>query len=159
METSLARRQRRRRNGRGHGGPGTVSKVAIAIPLFLFGTFLFVGFLGFVVAVSAYTVYSQGLGDPRQLLDNIAFEQQTVVYDSTGKVELARFGQQKREVIDSFDNIPPVLVDATTSIEDKTFWDNAGFDPLAIVRAAAGTLRGNSGAGGASTITQQLVRA
>src|SRR5439155_12020300 len=104
------------------------------------------------------STYRPGRGDPRGLLNKIALEQQTVVYDSSGKVELARFGIQKRQVIQSFSELPPVLVDATTSVEDKTFWENAGFDPLAIVRAAFSTLRGSSGAGGASTITQQLVR-
>ena len=156
MDTSLARRQRHRRNGNGYGGHGTVSKVAVAIPLFLFGTFLLVGLVGFVVAVSAYSVYSQGLDDPRALLDAITFDQQTVVYDSTGKIELARFGQQKRVVV-QFNDIPRTLIDATTSIEDRTFWDNAGFDPLAIVSAAYDSIRGRSR--GASTITQQLVRA
>src|SRR5215210_5046954 len=117
METSLARHQRQRRNGNGHrGGRGTVSKIAVAVPLFLFGTFLAVGLIGFVVAVSAYTVYSQGLEDPKALLDKLTFEQQTIVYDSTGKVELARFGQQKRVLVD-FNDIPRTLIDATTSIE------------------------------------------
>src|SRR5438045_7692575 len=107
MRTALERRQRHRRNGNGNGngnghgsGERTVSRIAIALPLFLFGTFLLVGVVGFVAAVSAYSVYSQGLGDPKDLLDNIAFEQQTLVYDSTGKVELARFGQTKRVVVE-----------------------------------------------------------
>ncbi len=157
MDTSLARRQRHRRNGNGHrGGRGTASKVAVAIPLFLFGTFLLVGLVGFVVAVSAYSVYSQGLGDPRVLLNNVRFDQQTVVYDSTGKVELARFGQQKSVPV-KFNDFPRSLIDATTSIEDHTFWDNAGFDPAAIISAAYDSLRGRQR--GASTITQQLVRA
>ena len=56
-----------------------------------------------------------------------------------------------------FDEIPPILLDATTAVEDKTFWENAGFDPSAIVAAGLDSLRGNSR--GASTITQQLVRA
>jgi membrane peptidoglycan carboxypeptidase len=43
-----------------------------------------------------------------------------------------------------------------TSIEDRTFWANAGFDPLGIISAAVDTISGN--ARGASTITQQLVR-
>src|SRR4029079_18466160 len=55
------------------------------------------------------------------------------------------------------DEIPKVLLDATTAVEDKTFWDNAGFDPVAIVSAALDSIRGDSR--GASTITQQLVRA
>src|SRR5690242_9515805 len=112
MQTSLGRRQRRRRIGNGNRGGrvGTVGKVAIAIPLFLFGTFLLVGFMGMVVAVSAYSVYSQGLGDPKALLDDVTFDQQTVVYDSTGKIELARFGQQKSTPV-QFRDIPRALID------------------------------------------------
>src|SRR6266550_4709250 len=51
---------------------------------------------------------------------------------------------------------PPTEIDAQTAIEDKTFWDNSGFDPLAIISAGIDSLRGR--ARGASTITQQLVR-
>ena len=57
----------------------------------------------------------------------------------------------------TFEEIPPILVDATTAVEDKTFWENAGFDPVAIISAGLDSLRGNGR--GASTITQQLVRA
>ncbi len=56
----------------------------------------------------------------------------------------------------AFEQIPPILLDATTAVEDKTFWENAGFDPVAIIAAAVDSFRGNSR--GASTITQQLVR-
>jgi membrane peptidoglycan carboxypeptidase len=130
--------------------------VAIALPLFLFGTFVLLGIVGASAAVAGYGYYSQGLEDPKKLLDTIDFSEETVVYDRTGKIELARFGQVKRDVV-QFDQIPPWLVDATTTIEDKTFWDNAGFDPLGIVSAAIDTAQGNER--GASTITQQLVRA
>ena len=81
--------------------------------------------------------------------------EETIVYDRTGKIELARFGDAKREIV-TFEEIPQVLLDATTAVEDKTFWENAGFDPVAIVSAALASLRGDSR--GASTITQQLVR-
>ena len=82
--------------------------------------------------------------------------EETVVYDRTGEVELARFGDFKREVV-TFDEIPPIVLDATTAVEDKTFWENAGFDPLGIVAAGLDSIRGSGR--GASTITQQLVRA
>ena len=49
------------------------------------------------------------------------------------------------------------MIDATTAIEDKDFWENAGFDPIGIVSAGLDTLSGRPR--GASTITQQLVRA
>jgi membrane peptidoglycan carboxypeptidase len=158
MNTSLARRQRHRRNGNGRrAGSGSARTIAIAFPLFLFSTFLLLGVVGFVAAVSAYGFYAQGLPDPKTKFGDLLFDEQTVVFDRTGKVELARFGQTQRQVIDKFDQLGPVLVDATTSIEDKTFWDNAGFDPLGIVSAAVDTARGQER--GASTITQQLVRA
>ncbi len=156
MQTSLARRRRHRRNGGRPRSGGAASKVAIALPLFLFFTFVLLGVVGATAAVGAYGYYSQGLDDPKNLLSKLDFAEETVVYDRTGKVELARFGQVKRNVL-TFNQIPPWIVDATTSIEDKTFWDNAGFDPIGIVSAAIATAGGNER--GASTITQQLVRA
>ena len=97
---------------------------------------------------------TQGLEPPAKLT-TYALPQETIIYDRTGKIELARFGDAKRETV-TFDEIPKVLLDATTAVEDKTFWDNAGFDPVAIASAALDSLRGSSR--GASTITQQLVR-
>ena len=49
------------------------------------------------------------------------------------------------------------MLDATTAIEDKDFWINPGFDPVGIVSAGLDTISGKPR--GASTITQQLVRA
>ncbi|MDH5243826.1 MAG: penicillin-binding protein, partial [Chloroflexota bacterium] len=83
------------------------------------------------------------------------FEQQTIVYDRTGKIELARLGSLRREVV-TFDEIPDEMLDATTSIEDKDFWINPGFDPIGIISAGLDTISGRPR--GASTITQQLVR-
>src|SRR4029453_5846193 len=87
--------------------------------------------------------------------ENPQLPQEIVVLDRTGKTELARFGEFKREVV-TFDEIPPILLDATTSIEDKTFWENAGFDPVAIFSAGLDSIRGRGR--GASTVTQQLTR-
>ena len=130
--------------------------MAIGFPLFLFSLLMLLGVVGAVAAVGAYSAYSQGLPDPKTEFGNLTFAEQTIVYDRTGKVELARFGQIQRQVIDDFAQLSPVLVDATTSVEDKTFWSNAGFDPVGIISAAIDTASGRGR--GASTITQQLVR-
>ncbi len=158
MQTSLARRQRQRRNGyrnrpKGHAA---VAAGAIALPLFLFSTFLIVGFIGFAGAVSAYAYFAQGLDEPKQVLENLTFTQQSKVYDRSGDIELAKLGDDRREVV-TFEQIPPELIDATTAIEDKTFWENSGFDPFGFAAAALDTINGNERGG--STITQQLVRA
>jgi membrane peptidoglycan carboxypeptidase len=158
MRSSLARRQRQRRNGSAHGSGGghAASGAAIALPLFLFGTLALLALVGLGSVVAAYSYYSQGLPDPLPQLNNITFSQETIVYDRTGTIELARFGAIRRTVT-PYAQIPPVLIDATTSTEDKTFWQNAGFDPIGILSAAVATVTGQPR--GASTITQQLVRA
>ncbi|MEO5939943.1 MAG: transglycosylase domain-containing protein, partial [Candidatus Limnocylindrales bacterium] len=158
MQTSLARRQRHRRSlGRERPrGSSTVRRVAIAIPILLFATFLAVGLAGVIGVAAAYNYYSQGLPDPRDTLSNLTFDQQTVVTDRTGKVKLASLGEFKREVV-VFDQIPPEMLDATTAIEDKDFWSNPGFDAVGFVAATVDTLTDHPRGG--STITQQLVRA
>ncbi|HET9852164.1 MAG TPA: transglycosylase domain-containing protein [Candidatus Limnocylindrales bacterium] len=158
MQTALQRRQRHRRNGaarRGRGG-GAARRAALAIPLLLFSSFLVFGGVGFVAAVSAYAHYSEGLKDPTEGLESIPFEQPSIVYDRTGKIELARFGVLRREIV-AFEDIPLEMIDATTSVEDKDFWTNPGFDMGAVISAGLDTLAGRPR--GASTITQQLVRA
>jgi peptidoglycan glycosyltransferase len=154
MQPSIARRRARRRNGGRRRGPGAARTAAIILPLFLFGTLLAMASVVFVGAVSAYSFYSKDLPDPTAL-ERIVLNEQSVIYDRTGTVELMRFGDQRREVV-TFAELSPVLLDATTAVEDKTFWTNSGFDPFSILSAAIDTLNGSSR--GASTITQQLVR-
>jgi membrane peptidoglycan carboxypeptidase len=158
MQTSLARRQRHRRAlGRRPGGRTgtTVATVAGAIlASILVGGFV-VAFVGLLVVVGMYNQYAAGLPQPAAVLNAIEFEQQTIVYDRTGKIELARLGDLKRELVE-FDEVPNEVLDSTTAIEDKDFWTNPGFDPFAIISAGIDTVTGRPR--GASTITQQLVR-
>ena len=157
MQTSLSRRQRRRRlnERRRPRGSGAAKYVAVAIPLILFTLISLVGLAGATTVVAGYSFISKDLPDPKKALEAIDYDQQTAVYDRSGKVLLARLGSDRRELV-TFDQIPPALVDATTAIEDKTFWENSGFDPIAFISAAVDTLQGNDRGG--STITQQLVR-
>ena len=74
-----------------------------------------------------------------------------MIYDRTGKIELARFEREKRRVV-SYDQVPQLILDATTTAEDRTFWTNDGYDPTAIVAAAFQNASGDgSGERGAST--------
>jgi hypothetical protein len=67
---------------------------------------------------------------PVSNFEQIDFAQPTVVYDRTGTVVLARFQIERRRVV-AYDAIPKVLLDATIAVEDRTFWDNEGYDPNA----------------------------
>jgi peptidoglycan glycosyltransferase len=130
--------------------PSAAGWIALAI----WATFAILALLLTVGVVSAFSRYTVGLKPPTEALKDLGFSEQSVINDRNG-VELARFGGEKRDVV-AFADIPPIVVDAQVAIEDKTFWDNAGFDPVAILSAGISSLRGNSR--GASTITQQLVR-
>jgi membrane peptidoglycan carboxypeptidase len=115
------------------------------------------GGIGVVVGTGVVGSLTDSLPEPD--LDSLTFAQPTIVYDRTGTVELARFEREKRRVV-NYDEVPQLVLDATTTAEDRTFWTNDGFDPAAIAAAAYQNATGEStDERGASTITQQLVRA
>jgi membrane peptidoglycan carboxypeptidase len=111
-----------------------------------------------LVAVFVLTLQALSVGLPDVAsFESLSFAQPTTVYDSSGKVLLTTFELQDRRVV-TFDEVPKLVLDATTGAEDRTFWDNPGYDPLAIVAAFLQDT-GTDATRGASTITQQLVRA
>src|SRR4029453_15042864 len=98
-----------------------------------------------------------GLPDPRELA-SLQFAQPTIITDRTGTTVLARFEREQRRVV-TFDEVPRLVLDATTTAEERTFWDHGGFAPFGMVSAVAENPSGDGQERGASTITQQLVRA
>jgi len=115
------------------------------------------GGIGVVVGTGVIGSLTESLPEPN--LDSLTFAQPTIVYDRTGTIELARFEREKRRVV-TYEEVPQLILDATTTAEDRTFWSNDGFDPAAIAAAAYQNVTGESTEErGASTITQQLVRA
>jgi penicillin-binding protein 1B len=65
--------------------------------------------------------------------------------------------REKRRTV-KFADIPPILVQAVTSAEDKHFFQHAGFDPMRIVKALYVDLKEGRKEQGASTLSQQLAR-
>lgn len=65
--------------------------------------------------------------------------------------------REKRRLV-SYNEIPPLLVNAVISVEDKRFFNHSGFDPIRIVKAFFVDVKERRNAQGASTITQQLAR-
>ena len=155
MQTSLSRRRRRRRAANRASRGGAAGRFAVILPMMLLGSMLLASVITFVGAVDIYATYSRDLKDPRGELDRIDYTQQTTLYDRTGQIQLAAYGSENRRVL-KFADIPDVVLDGTTSAEDKTFWTNTGFDPAAVLSAFRDALSGYYR--GASTITQQLVR-
>ena len=66
-------------------------------------------------------------------------------------------GREKRELV-TFDQIPRVLVNAVSSVEDKRFFKHDGIDVPRMLKAAYVDFRHGRKEQGASTLTMQLVR-
>jgi penicillin-binding protein 1A len=79
------------------------------------------------------------------------------VYDAQGDL-IFELGDEGLQTTVSLDQVSLNVINATTAIEDKDFWQNQGVDFLAVVRAASDDLRSGQVVSGASTITQQLIK-
>ncbi|MDT9702549.1 biosynthetic peptidoglycan transglycosylase, partial [Streptomyces sp. P17] len=65
-------------------------------------------------------------------------------------------GENREEA--TAEQIPQVLKDAVTSIEDQRFYTHIGIDPIRIVGSFISNLRAGGITQGGSTITQQLIK-
>ena len=92
--------------------------------------------------------------------DDLKFtSEDTIIYDKDGNEIANVSGDEKRRPV-LLSEVPQYLKDAYISIEDERFYSHNGVD---IKRTVASTIRyilnrGNSSAGGGSTITQQTVK-
>ncbi len=80
----------------------------------------------------------------------------SIIYYANGD-EMARVGAKNREKV-SYDELPEVLIDALLATEDSRFMEHSGIDLARFLKASIGQLLGNSSAGGASTLTMQVVK-
>lgn len=86
--------------------------------------------------------------------ENLYSTEPTVLYYADGSV-MATIGLQKRSIL-TYDELPEVLINALVATEDANFFQHNGVDIKRFMVAAVKQLLGNSGAGGASTLTMQL---
>ncbi|MGH8829385.1 MAG: transglycosylase domain-containing protein [Jiangellaceae bacterium] len=90
--------------------------------------------------------------------NEFAQSESSIVFWADGKTELGRFNAEDRESVD-ISQIPPHVQHAVVAAEDRSFYDNSGFDPIGIARAGFDYVSGGGAiAGGGSTITQQYVK-
>ncbi len=90
---------------------------------------------------------------PVAMLDNPPELLASVVFADDGKSELGRYWKINRTSV-PYNAISPFVTDALISTEDERFIDHSGVDFKAIGRAVVSV----GGAGGASTISQQLAK-
>ena len=78
------------------------------------------------------------------------------VISSDGNL-LGKYYNENRTYVD-YDELTPVLVEALVATEDIRYYDHSGIDLRGLGRVFKGIITGNSGAGGGSTISQQLAK-
>ena len=115
-------------------------------------------FAGFFIVFLALWYFSSDLPNYR-FLENYKPSVSTKVYNKEGEIA-ADFAVQKRTFI-SIEEIPPFVINAFLSAEDKNFFQHPGIDARGIVRAVFKNIK-NIATGqrleGASTITQQVAK-
>ena len=80
------------------------------------------------------------------------------IYDADGNLTetLIQSGSNRDPV--ALNEIPQNLIDAFVSIEDERFWTHEGVDVRGMLRSMAALMLNGRISGGASTITQQLIK-
>ena len=156
--------KRRRRERRWQHRPRPVLRLAQALAVILI-VFVAVNVLMVGSAVGAvagvYTFFARGLPDASAIeTEQIEFE--TVrIYDRTGQHLLYEsFDPRPFRGDRTFlplDEISSWVISATVGLEDRSFWENPGVNPVGLGRALVSNLRGGSVQGG-SSITQQLIK-
>jgi membrane peptidoglycan carboxypeptidase len=151
---------RRRRRVLSRNGPAR-RLIQIAIPSAVLAFLLFLSLpVGAVAgAVGVYAYFTRDLPDISQIETSVGSDFQTTrIVDRNGALlyEIIDQSEGDRQWV-KLPQISRALTCATVAIEDKTFWENSGFDLRGIARAVVATLRGGSQQGG-SGITQQVVK-
>ena len=156
----IVRQRRKRRSARQNRAPQIGRMLGCGLLTFIV-TLVVVTAITAGTSVGVYAYYARELPPA----DSIVSAQQdafqtTIFYDSSGKFAIY-------EVIDPFggdrqyatvDEVPDYFLDATVAIEDKSFYENPGFDIRGMSRAVWSNLSGGELQQGGSTITQQLVK-
>ncbi len=155
----IALQRHKNRRYRERSGTRHAVRVMIIVLLAVFSA-IAASMVGGITAVAgAYSYFTRDLPAPEEIEYAEQDFETAHIYDRTGQHVIARLidptGGERAWV--PLDQLPDHLIDATLASEDRTFWDNPGFNPRGIARAAWTNLRGEEIAGG-SSITQQLIK-
>jgi len=82
--------------------------------------------------------------------------QRSYVFDRNGKVMTTLFKEDRAPV--RLEDVPQVMIDAVLAIEDRKFYEHAGFDLEGVMRAARTNADDGEIQQGGSTITEQLIK-
>ena len=108
-----------------------------------------------LVALSAFLTYIT-IKAPEFDPNNLDMQELSIMYDANGNI-IAKLGAEKREKV-TYDELPQVLIDAIIATEDSRFYQHNVFDAPRFAVATFKQLLGSDSAGGASTLSMQVVK-
>ncbi|MDE3269986.1 MAG: PBP1A family penicillin-binding protein [Pseudomonadota bacterium] len=126
-------------------------KLRMFLTVAVFGVLLF----GICLAWLADTMIARH-SDALDAIVNHQDKDNTRIYANDGKVIAEVYSEFSVYV--PYAEIPQIMIDAVIAIEDRNFFQHAGFDVKAVLRAAIQNLKKTKITQGGSTITQQLVK-
>ncbi|MDE6284865.1 MAG: transglycosylase domain-containing protein [Bacilli bacterium] len=114
--------------------------------------------IGGIVVISCILVFALYIiiSSPDFDKQKLYSKESSVLYYADG-TEMARIGSQDRVLV-NYDELPQILVDAIVATEDSRYFQHSGIDIARFSKAVVGQLLGKAGAGGASTLTMQVVK-
>ncbi len=107
-----------------------------------------------MLTASGFLYLSPKLPD-KHSYTNIRLQNPLRIFSSDNKL-LAEFGSRRSNPV-PFSAIPPQIVNALISSEDKRFFEHRGVDTVGLLRAIAGIVTGRDWGGG-SSITMQVTK-
>ncbi len=116
---------------------------------------LTLGIIG-MLCFGAFLIYIKTEAEPKYEANKLNTKEISRLYDINNK-EFAKVGEENREKV-KYEELPEVLVDAIVATEDSRFFQHNGFDAPRFLKATIGQLLKQSGAGGASTLSMQVVK-
>ncbi len=143
-----ARQQARRRR-----------RIGLGLVFALGGSFL----AGVATLLVVLFTYNRIIGEYRAEIDGLALyapAQSVRVLDADGVLIAELIGGEggARQSVDSLEDFSPYLLHAVVALENERFFEDPGWDLLAIGRAVVQNVLAGEITSGASTITQQLAR-
>lgn len=120
-------------------------------------TTLAILFIVLMIVFAIYIVTSAPEFDEDKLFE----KESSIIYDINGN-ELATLGMSvgdgivEKRIKLTYDQFPQVLIDAVVATEDSRFFQHNGVDLARFLKASVQQVLGQSGAGGASTLTMQV---
>jgi len=123
-----------------------------------FRIFVYLCLIGVILAIVAFGIFCAYIvkNAPKFNPNDMYTKESSIIYDSEGNL-MGKIGNENRENI-SYSDMPEVLIDAIIATEDSKYFQHNGLDIARFINASVKQVLGVSNAGGASTISMQVVK-